>query len=250
MYSWYGNSVYENPNNPKVSYDPEQAAKLLAEAGYTQRNSDGILTKNGQPFVIDLGIIKVLERFVTPYKETLREAGIDLRIKLVDGNTLSENMMKRNFSMTIGNYGGLVFPNPESSLASELADKEDNNNVTGIKDARIDELIDIYRTEFDQNERVKIIREIDGILTNKYLINFWWAPKGIRLAVWQKFGMPPGILSRFTQTGDHDLYIMTMWWIDPEKQANLKKAMADKKALEGTRDVIVNRYWKEIEIGD
>lgn len=245
MYSWYGNSMYENPANPRVKFDAEMAAKLLADAGWTKRNSDGFLVKNGRPFVIDLAIVKVLERFVTPYKETLREAGIDLQIKLVDGNTLSENMMKRNFGMLVGNFGGLIFPNPESSLASELADKDDNNNVIGIKDPVIDALIDEYGNEFDQNKRVGLIRKIDRILADQYLINFWWAPKGIRLSVWSKFAMPPGILGRTTQNGSHDLAIMTGWWIDPAKEKALAAAEKNNTKIDGTHKIIEDRYWKE-----
>jgi microcin C transport system substrate-binding protein len=245
MYSSYGNSMYENPDCPKVMYDPVQAQALLAEAGWKTRNSDGFLVKNGKPFVVEIGIIKPLENFVTPYKETLREAGIDLRIKYVDGNTLSQNMMERNFSISVGNYGGLTFPNPETSLSSDLADKNDNNNVWGFKNARIDEIIKQYAVEFDQAKRVALIREEDGIVANQHIIAYWWKPKGIRLAVWDKFGMPPGTLGINTQVGDHDLAIMAGWWIDPAKEKALKEAMKNKTKLPGDHKVIVDSYWRD-----
>ena len=245
LYSFYGNSMYESPNCPKVTYDPKQASSLLAEAGWKTRNSDGFLTKNGKPFVVELGIIKPLETFVTPYKETLREAGIDLRIKFVDGNTLSQNMMERNFSLAIGNYGGLTFPNPETSLSSKLADLNDNNNVWGFKNQRVDEIIKAYSTEFDQAKRVQMIRELDGIVNSEYIVAYWWSPKGVRLAVWDKFGMPPGILSTNTQVGDHDLAIMTGWWIDPKKEAALNDAKKNKKRLPGSSSVTVDSFWRD-----
>ena len=163
---------------------------MLADAGWTSRNADGILTKNGRPFVVELPIVKPLEQFVTPFKQTAKEAGIDVEIKYVDGNTLSENMMERNFSFVVGNYGGLVFPNPESSLKGELADRTHTNNVTGFKNAEVDELIERYALTFEQAERVKIIRRIDSIVTAQHLIAFWWHPKGIRVAAWNRFGMP------------------------------------------------------------
>lgn len=245
MYSFYGNSVYENPNCPKVEYDPRGAAALLADAGWKTRNSDGFLVKNGKPFVVELGIIKPLEAYVTPYKETLKEAGVDLRIKFVDGNTLSQNMMERNFGIAIGNYGGLTFPNPETSLSSSLADKNDNNNVWGFKNARVDEIIKEYAVEFSQPKRVALIRELDGIVNNDYIVAFWWKPKGIRLAVWDKFGMPPGRLSTNTQVGDHDLAIMTGWWIDPAKDKALTDAKKNKAALPGDHSIIVDTFWRD-----
>ncbi len=245
IYSFYGNSSYESPACPHVEFDPDGAAKLLAEAGWTSRNADGFLVKNGKPFVVELGIIKPLEKFVTPYKETMRQAGIDLQIKYVDGNALSQNMMQRSFGVTVGNYGGLVFPNPETSLSSVLADKKDNNNVWGFKNARVDQIIKEYALTFDQATRTKLIMEVDSIVTNDYLVAFWWMPRGIRLGVWDKFGMPKGKLGRYTQVGDHDLAIMTGWWIDPEKQKKLNEAKAGKKPLPGTKAIVVDRYWKE-----
>ena len=242
--SWYGNSVYEYPGNEKISYDPEEAARLLADAGWTSRNADGILTKNGRPFVVELPIVKPLEQFVTPFKQTAKEAGIDVEIKYVDGNTLSENMMERNFSFVVGNYGGLVFPNPESSLKGELADRTHTNNVTGFKNAEVDEMIERYALTFEQAERVNIIRKIDSIVTAQHLIAFWWHPKGIRVAAWNRFGMPEGILGKNTQVGDQDLPIMTGWWLDPAKNAAMEEAMKNGSSVPGEQGVIVNRFWK------
>ena len=63
-------------------------------------------------------------------------------------------------------WTGLLFPNPETSLHSTLADAKNTNNITGFKNKRIDELLDVYDVEFDQQKRVAIIREIDGIVAN------------------------------------------------------------------------------------
>lgn len=244
MNSWYGNSVYEFPGNEKIDFNPQKAAELLTQAGWTTRNKDGFLTKNGKPFVVELPIIKPLEQFVTPFKQTAKDAGIDVQIKYVDGNTMSENMMERNFSLTVGNYGGLVFPNPETSLASKLADLKNTNNVTGFKNARVDQLIEEYRVAFNQADRVRIIQEIDKIVSAEHLIAFWWAPKGVRIAAWNKFGMPKGILSKNTQVGDQDLAIMTGWWIDPAKQKALDDARKAGTSIEGSSGVVVNTFWK------
>ena len=43
IHSFYANTPYENVSNPQIEYNPELAAKLLAEAGYTTKNNDGLL---------------------------------------------------------------------------------------------------------------------------------------------------------------------------------------------------------------
>ncbi len=43
---------------------------------------------------------------------------------------------------------------------------DNNNNITGFKNARVDEMLEQYDVEFDQKKRVALIQEIDGILAN------------------------------------------------------------------------------------
>jgi hypothetical protein len=57
-----------------------------------------------------------------------------------------------------------------------------------------------------------------------------------------KFGAPPGYLTR---TGDY-YSIHQMWWIDPEKEAQLQNAMRNSsmKLPVGPTD---DRYWPEYD---
>lgn len=48
--SYYENSPYQNPDNIKIRYNYDEAVKLLSEAGWTQKNSDGYLVKDGKNF--------------------------------------------------------------------------------------------------------------------------------------------------------------------------------------------------------
>ena len=41
MHSYFPAGMYENPDNPKILYDPELALELLAEAGWKERDSNG-----------------------------------------------------------------------------------------------------------------------------------------------------------------------------------------------------------------
>jgi len=243
--SFYSNGMYENLRNNKYDYNPKKAAELLAEAGWSKKNSNGILTKNGRPFVVDMSIQKPIEKFVTPYQQTLKQAGIDLKLKFEDGNSITKNIAERNYFLSWANYGGLTFPNPESSLSSELADKTDNNNITGFKNARVDELIEIYKTTFTQAERAKIVQEIDGIVSQTVIAALIWNPKGIKIGYWNKFGVPEYVFTRTTQPGDHDLSIISLWWFDAEKAEALSKAKKSGSALPGDGKVHDVLYWKQ-----
>lgn len=246
-YSYYTNTDYESPNVPKVAYNPEMAKKLLAEAGWTKKNDKGILIKDGKPFVLEFGIPKVLEIFITPYQQELRNVGIDLQLKIQDGNTIFKNMMERSFNITWVNWGGLVYPNPETSLSSKLADAAENNNVEGFKNARVDELLKVYDTTFSRAEQVKIIREIDQIVTESYKNVFAWHPNGSKIGYWNRFGMPEYYYGRHASVTDYVESAVSYWWFDAEKAKQLEDAMKNKTKLDNANKVIEINFWKQLK---
>src|SRR5262249_6602652 len=138
--SYHAGGIYENPNNPKMPYDPQLALKLLAESGWKDRDAQGRLVKNGQPLVIELLYSdKGSEAWMTIYQEDLRKVGIGLNLRLVTPETLFKLVMDRQFDTVSMAWGALLFPNPETMVHSSLADQKNNNNITGFKDTHVDE---------------------------------------------------------------------------------------------------------------
>ena len=166
------------------------------------------------------------ERVLTPLQQDLKEAGIKLNFKISDGNTIWNMQNERRFKIIYSSWGALFFPNPETSLHSTLADKNSTNNTTGIKNKRIDELIEQYNGEYDAKKRVNLIREIDKILAETvYYAYGYYAPYASRVAFWNKFGMPENVI---TYTGDGTDPAIALWWYDPERVEKLEEAKADK----------------------
>ena len=242
MNSMYAGSMYENPNNNQFNHNPEKAVELLKEAGYTTRNDDGWLVHKptGKVLSFQLDLPKTYEYMATPVQQMLKDYGIDMQIKFVDYNTMIKNVNERNFTIAMLAYSGLVYPNPETSYRSTLADKNDNNNVWGFKSERVDELLDEYDTCFDQKRRVEIIQEIDGIVSEVHPTAFSIARNYIRTMWWDKFGYPEWKLSRYV--GEYwDIFYY--WWIDEDKVARLNNAKESGKQL----DVLSldMTYWPE-----
>ena len=242
MNSLYSGTVYENPNNNSFSYNPQKAIELLQEAGYTSRNNDGWLVheKTGQVLSFEIGIQKTSEYMVTPVQQMMKEYGIDMKIKFVDYNTMIKNVNARNFSVCMLAYTGLIYPNPESSLRSSLADMNDNNNVWGFKSERVDELLDEYDICFDQSRRIEIIQEIDGIFNDEHPIAFSIVRNYSRMMWWDKFGYPHWMLSRYVGEYWDAFYY---WWIDEEVQEQLTDAMEDGRKLD--LKPIDMKYWPD-----
>ena len=248
--SYYVGGRYENPDNPKNEYNPQEALKLLAEAGWNSRDAQGRLVKNGAPLQIELLYVsRTFEPHLTIYQEDLRKVGISLNLRLITGETLFQMVNERRFQMTQMGWGALLFPNPETSWHSSLADVDNTNNITGFKNARVDELCEAYDKMFDVEERVRALREIDGILANAYNYALQWNAPFARLVYWNKFGTPAGYLSR---TGDSfgagtGPGLPQMWWIDPAKDAELQQALRD-SSMQMEVGPSEDHYW--IEFGN
>ncbi len=239
--SYHAGGPYENPSNPKNEYNPQEALKLLAEAGWSGHDSQGRLTKNGQPLELELLYnSKTWEPHLTVYQEDLRKVGINLNLRLITPETHFQMVNQRRFQMALMGWTGLTFPNPETSWHSSLADPDNTNNITGFKNARVDELCKLYDKTFDVAERFREIREIDGILANSYQYVLMWSAPYTRIVYWNKFGAPPGYITR---TGDSSS-VAAMWWIDPQKDAQLQQALRDpsRKLPVGAEE---DRYWLE-----
>jgi len=238
--SIYFGSVNENPKNEKVRYDPAKAVQLLAEAGWKDRDSSGRLVKNGRPLSVEVLYVDKAssERLLTPYQEELRKVGITLNLRLVTFETLVKLLDERTFEVASMAYSGSLFPDPEGNFQSKLADQKNTNNITGFKNKRADEIIDAYLREFDLSKRVKLLQELDGIVTGEHHYLLEWAAPFQRLVYWNKFGQPRGIVTRVGDAYD----VPTLWWIDSDREQKLKQALKDPTVQLGAGPT-EDKYW-------
>jgi len=235
LYSYYPNSPYENPRNPHIEYNPEEAGRLLAELGYTQRNSEGYLTKDGKTLEFEMPAQQQLSHVLTPIVEDFKRGGVKLDLRFVDNVTQFKLANSRDFDIIYQQWGGLLFPNPISSFKSDLADQNNTNNITGIKNKRVDEISRLEQTMFDPAQRITLLQELDSILVaeNHYALN-WYAPF-TRIAYWSKFGHPEWYLGKISDWKS----IITNWWYDPALAARTK---AGEKMEAGASDV---KFWPD-----
>ena len=175
----------------KILNESKAGKAATLELNELNKKNLEILQKTGKELSFTVEVNKSVEYRITPMQQILKEYGLDMQIKFVDSTTRWKNLMDRNFTIDFQAWGGLVYPNPETSLKSSLADMKNNNNITGFKSERVDELLPLYDTEFDHNERAKIIQEIDGIYSEEHPAAWGLSREPpVRLLFWNKFGYP------------------------------------------------------------
>jgi peptide/nickel transport system substrate-binding protein len=98
-----------NPNVKDIAYNPEHARQLLAQAGWRDKNSQGILVKDGKPFSFTILTNQGnLQRKMTAeiIQQRLRHVGIDVKIRIVEWATfLKEFVDKGNFEVVLLGWG-------------------------------------------------------------------------------------------------------------------------------------------------
>ncbi|MBN1968139.1 MAG: hypothetical protein JXR48_15080 [Candidatus Delongbacteria bacterium] len=238
--SSFPGSIYENKENLKIEYNPTEANKLLDEAGWKSRNSEGFRTNdNGELLEIDFMIEQSSERIFTPYQEDLKKSGVKLNLKIADRNTMFQAVNERRFKIHYQSWTGAFFPNPESSLHSRTADPDNTTNITGFKNSRVDEISDLYNESFDTVERIGLIKELDKIVSeNVHYAYGWYTPYGLRCVYWNKFGMPKSVIGY----ADDWRIVPKLWWYDKTKAEIVKKGMLDKSVTMPAEDIEVDFF--------
>ena len=240
LQSYYQGGVYQNPSNPPLPYDPLRAVELLEEAGWSEVNDAGIRTKDGRELRLRLVYPNALtEPSLTLFQEDARAAGIALDLQLLTPAAAWKALQEKQYEMMSIGWGALVFPNPETSFSSRLADQTGNNNVTAFSDPRVDELLAEYDIEYDVGRRIEIIREIDGRIyaEQPYVLGWYLAP--VRVLYSGKFAMPPWGIGPLSDAGDEFFY----WWVDPERKSAVEAARLD-STLTLPSQPVENRFWQ------
>ena len=212
----------EHPcSNPEFEFNKEKARELLKEAGWEVNPETGKLEKDGQPFTFKvLTRDPTADKFLAIYGEDLKDVGISFEIDKKDWAAWAKDMDEFNYDMTWAAWGAGLRKDPEPMWSSSEAKRQAGNNITGFMDDDVDVLIAKQRSIFDLEQRHDICRQIDKKLTENVPYVLLWNINAVRLLYWNKFGMPPTILSKFGDERSAYWY----WWYDEDSAADLEEA--------------------------
>ena len=147
-----------HPDLEPHAYDPERAKELLAEAGWTDSDGDGVLDKDGKrfEFVLTLGSQR---RFYTQisnqWQDALKQVGIRMTTRTLEWSTFIEDFYERRFdSVSLYNSFGDPWIDPYDDWHSSQ-DVPRGGNATGWHSPELDKLLEDMRGNFDDAERDK-----------------------------------------------------------------------------------------------
>ena len=151
-----------------LSYDPELAEELLAEAGWYDRDGDGLIDRDGVPFEIEFlypSGNKASETFGLTMQEAYEKLGIKLVMRNLEWSSFLERMLERNFDAVNLAWVPSIESDPEQLWHSKWGspDKK-SSNMCGVMDPHVDELIEKGQKELDPDARAAIWKELHRYL--------------------------------------------------------------------------------------
>ncbi|MCX5857380.1 MAG: peptide-binding protein [Deltaproteobacteria bacterium] len=178
-------------------YDPQKARALLAEAGWQDANGDGILEKNGEPFVFEIITNQgneIRAKCAEIIQKRLAEVGISVKIRVLEWAAFVNDFIKKGrFDATI--LGWTVSMDPDIyDVWHSSKTKPDELNFIAYKNAEVDELLEQGRSTFDQKQRKKCYDRIQEILAEDQPYLFLYVPDALPIIQKRFRGIEPAPL--------------------------------------------------------
>ena len=135
------NTKWNYPNVEKYDFNLDRSKQLLQEAGY-RLDGGGLLAPDGQQVKFEVlypSSSNPRKNIGAYIQQQLKLLGIDVDVRGLDFNAYTEEVArKKNFDLSLATYGGGSI-DPDLGSKGQLI-STGQQNVTGLKSARIDDL--------------------------------------------------------------------------------------------------------------
>jgi len=185
---------WHNDKVKDLEYDPDKAKKLLAEAGWTDSDGDGILDKDGEKFtfkIITNNGNESREKTATILQRRFREIGIDVSITKYEWAAfLKDFVEKKNFDAVVLGWSLSLDPDQYTMWHSSMTGPKQFNFVS-YQNPEVDELLDKGRRTFDEAERKKFYDRFQEILVEDQPYTFLYYPESLPAVHCRFMGIEP-----------------------------------------------------------
>jgi len=171
-----------NDNVNKFLYSPEKAKQLLSQAGW--KLSNGILKKDGKPFVFDIYMSKgstTAEKAATKIQQDLKKMGITMNLRVLEWSSLLKII---NAPKDPKGYDAVMMAwslglDPDSYGIWHSSEYPKGFNHNGYKNKEVDKLLVKGRQVIDQAARKKVYARIYDLIAQDQPYLFLWSPKDV-----------------------------------------------------------------------
>lgn len=240
-----GYGKYSNSAIRSREFDLEKADHYFKLAGWSERGPDGIRVKGGQRLSAR---ITYSQDNLTPrlilLKEDLKKAGFELLLDKLDASASFKKMSDKKHEIALVALTASFRPRYWGLFHSDNAHRPNTNNFSNTDNAELDKMIDAYRFGTDEQERIRLAKQIAakvheiGAYIPTYSVPF------TRYSHWRWMRLPETVGTRSSKhlfpPNDGGLF-----WIDEAIKA---ETLAAKKSSQHFEPVeIINETYKKAD---
>lgn len=158
-----------SPGVRPIPFDPVGAARLLDEAGWTDRRADGVRMRTGQPLRLEVDYIATDQTradVLVAVQAMLRRIGVDLIPRAFESTTWVDRLRAGEFQGSFWGWGwgpGVVGSNAAMIFHTRSVPPA-GPNFAGYSNPELDRLLDEALAQHDPERRQRIWARIEQIL--------------------------------------------------------------------------------------
>jgi peptide/nickel transport system substrate-binding protein len=198
---WAHNSALE-----PFAYDPEEARRLLAAAGFQDRDGDGVLERGGRKFSFELATNTGNETradAVVMIQEQLRRIGVEARPRLLELNTFLAQNARHEFDAAL--LGLAIDTSLDISFTFHSDSIQNGYNYGSYSNSEVDRLLDEARLKIEPLEAKPLLDRVQEILHREQPYAFLWEQDKVDGASPRLRDIRPNALSSF--------FNIREWWV-------------------------------------
>jgi len=200
------------PDIQPIPHNVATAKKMLADAGWTDTNGDGVLDKDGKKFSFTLSTNSGNKRradVAVLLQDQLKQVGVEVNIEKIESNTFFDGLRNHDFEAALAGWSAALFLDPTPIWKCSTENEPQEFNFTHYCNPEVDALIERGLATPNPAEAAPIWQEMQAkIHEDQPYMFLWWMDEIV--AIHERFAnATPNILSHF-----HDL---EEWDVPPEK---------------------------------
>lgn len=165
-------------------YDPEKGKALLAEAGWKDRNGDGILEdEKGQEFTFEFTRSsggQIAERIGKFVVDQYARAGIRVTQRAVDWSQFDQILKTRDFDALTMAWSASAPESDPTQIWSSASIENQGHNFIQWRHPEQDKLINAIRAELDAEKRIVLFQQFNRLLHEEQPYTFVRVPPWLR----------------------------------------------------------------------